>query len=159
MSKTERRCAYCARIYTVEPYHDSEGLARHCSHGCRLGDELPVSRSGVSTISIDALDSSDRTKYMAVPAEDKAPPEMFCHVRQVVKTLMVLDTRTREIALRRLNGESYADISRAVSLSLRRKIGVAAVHIALVRATEKNPWLSVLFEGMVKKQQKRKGKP
>ena len=112
----------------------------------------------MSTISIDALDSSDRTKYMAVPAEDKAPPEMFCHVRQVVKTLMVLDTRTREIALRRLNGESYADISRAVSVSLRRKIGVAAVHIALVRATEKNPWLSVLFEGMVKKQQKRKGK-
>lgn len=150
------KCQYCARTYSVESYHEAEGLTRHCSHGCRLACELPTSRNGANTISINALDDADRAEYMAAPAPDQAPPALFCYVRHVVKTLMVLDTRTREIALRRLNGESYADISRAVSLSLRRKIGTAAVHIALVRATKRNPWLQVIFEGMVTKQQKRK---
>lgn len=83
---------------------------------------------------------------------------MFDTVRHVVKTLMVLDTRTREVALRRLNGESYADIARSVSVALRTKIGTAAVHIALARAVKRNPWLGVLFECMVVKQKKRKGK-
>jgi hypothetical protein len=158
LTKTARKCQYCERVYDYSEYHETERLERHCSHGCRLACELPTSHGGGASVSIDALEDADREAYMRAPDQYEVDAIPFDNVRHVVKMITTLDTYTREIVLRRLQGEPYKAVAVAVGSALRRPVTVAGVHIALARAVKRNPWLQVLFENMVRKQHTRKGK-
>lgn len=87
-----------------------------------------------------------------------APEEsnQFDIARHALRLIIALPWIDREIVIRRLHGDSYAQIRDYLNQTFSRLVTVQALHVRIVRLVKRDSIYAEIFEAMVLRQQKRK---
>ena len=90
--------------------------------------------------------------FRPVPQES----DQYDVARTALRVIISLPWIDREIVIRRLHGDSYAQIRNYLSATFGKLVTVQALHVRIVRLVKRSSLYAEIFEAMVIRQQKRK---
>ena len=136
-----RTCRYCLRVFTVEDYHEREGLVRFCSHGCRLAVEAPLSNGGQSFTSLDAVEEPDIAAPPVDPEADLAdvPEDAMRRLTDFFSRWLRLPPPARDTVAKRITDRT------AKTKELDPGSTPQAAHVRMVRAARRIPELKCVL--------------
>ena len=147
-------CKYCGWDFEVTERHKAEGLHHFCSHGCRIGHELPASHGGQTFVSSDSNPGilNDAAAATLVDTKSDAPMSHYAEVlRFAFRWVCQCDRDQREAVLMRADGRRYEDIGYILSITPQ----AAEQHVRT--AMRKFHVFRLMFADKAEKQ-RRKGK-
>jgi hypothetical protein len=155
------KCVYCEQPFDPgDRWHIQNGLNKHCSHGCRYSCELPLSHSGQTFVSSDAMgelrepdDDSDSiletTDAGASVGLEELNGNDYESAVSFIRLISVLPTIDRTLIVFKIKNprrslESFAkDIPKVIKNDYDKysKISIQAVHHRLIQLHQKHPIL------------------